>query len=121
MIKNNDLFVFYAAMAIAVMLLITGCDALPFGDTPIREITAAPAQFEGKEVKLKGKVTAVTKLPLVDLKAYTLRDATGEITVSTQGALPAVNATVGLRGTVKSAMIVGGQSLGLRVEEIRRF
>ncbi|MBX3662532.1 MAG: hypothetical protein KF804_08790 [Burkholderiales bacterium] len=120
MIRNKDSFVFWSAMAIAVLLL-AGCDALPFGDTPIRDITAAPANFEGKEVKLRGKVTSVTKLPILDLRSYTLQDATGEISVTTRGELPAADETVGLRGTVRSAAIIGGQSLGLRVEEIRRF
>jgi len=120
MIKNKDVFVFYAAMAIA-LLLLAGCDALPFGYTPIRDITAAPATFEGKEVKLKGKVSSITKLPLLGVNAYTLRDDTGEISIATLGAVPAVNDQVALRGTVKSAAIIGGQVLGLRVEEIRRF
>lgn len=119
--KNRDFFVFYTAMTIAVALLLTGCDALPFGYTPIKEITAAPTNFEGKEVKIKGKVSQIVKLPFIDLKAYTVQDETGEISIATQGALPAVNEQVSLRGTVKSAMIIGGQSVGLRVEEIRRF
>ena len=106
---------------IATVLWLAGCDALPVGVTPIRDITAAPTSFEGKAVKLKGKVTGITKLPLIDMKSYILRDDTGEITVTTQGALPAVNDGVGVRGTVKSTAIIGGQSLGLRVEESKRF
>ncbi|MGA0023840.1 MAG: hypothetical protein ACO3F9_04250 [Burkholderiales bacterium] len=118
--KNNDLIVFWTALLIAVLLL-AGCDALGLGVTPIREVTTAPANFEGKEVRLKGRVLSVTKLPLLDMKAYTLRDDSGEITVLTQGELPAVNDTVGVSGKVSSAVIIGGQSLGLRVEEVRRF
>lgn len=121
MTRNNMLPIMRAASIAVAMLLFAGCDALPFGVTPIRDITAAPANFEGKEVKLKGKVAGIIKLPLLDLKSYTLRDDSGEITVTTQGALPAVNDAVGVRGTVKSTVIIGGQSLGLRVEEIRRF
>ncbi len=119
--KTNRLYIMRAASIAAAVLLLAGCDALPFGVTPIRDITAAPASFEGKEVKLKGKVTGIAKLPLIELKAYTLRDDTGEITVSTRGALPAVNDAVGVRGLVKSTAIIGGQSLGLRVEESKRF
>ena len=121
MLKNSDSMVFYTAVAIAVMLLLAGCDALPFGYTAVKDISATPANFEGKEVKLKGRVTSVTRLPMLDVKAYTLKDDTGEISVATLGALPAVNDEVSLRGTVKSAVIIGGQVLGLRVEEIRRF
>lgn len=119
--KINMLKVIRGFGIAAAVLLFAGCDALSFGVTPIKDVTAAPANFEGKEVKLKGKVASITKVPLLDLKAYTLRDDTGEITVTTQGALPAVNAAVGVYGTVKSTAIIGGQSLGLRVEESRRF
>ena len=119
--KINMLYIMRAAGIAAIVWLLGGCDALPFGVTPIKDVTTAPASFEGKEVKLKGKVASITKVPLLDLKAYTLRDDTGEITVTTQGALPAVNDAVGVRGTVKSTAIIGGQSLGLRVEESKRF
>lgn len=121
MFKNNDVMVFYTAMAIALMLLLAGCDALPFGYTAVKDIQAMPANFEGKEVKLKGKVISLIRLPMLDVKAYTLKDDTGEISVATMGTPPAVNDEVSLRGTVKSAVIIGGQVMGLRVEEIRRF
>jgi cytochrome c-type biogenesis protein CcmE len=107
--------------ALLAALALAGCDCLPFGYTPVKDITAAPANFEGKEVKLKGKVRDVIKLPIVDLKAYTVQDESGEITVTTHGALPAANAEVALKGTVKSAVIIGGHSLGLRVEETKRL
>jgi len=50
-----------------------------------------------------------------------LRDDTAEITVSTEGDLPAVNDHVALKGTVKSAVIIDGQSVGLRVSETKRL
>lgn len=112
---------FTVALSVACAVVLAGCDYLPFGYTPIKEIIAAPASFEGKEVKVKGKVRDVIKLPILDLKAYTLYDEGGEIAVTTHGALPAANAEVALKGTVKSAVIVGGQSLGLRVEETKRL
>jgi cytochrome c-type biogenesis protein CcmE len=109
------------ALSVACAVVLAGCDYLPFGYTPVKDITAAPANFEGKEVKLKGKVRDVIKLPIVDLKAYTLQDESGEITVTTHGALPSANAEVALKGIVKSAVIIGGHSLGLRVEETKRL
>lgn len=108
-----------ALAVVAFALTLTGCDYLPFGYTPVKEITAAPANFEGKEVKLKGKVASIIKL--MGLQAYTLQDETGEITVTTQGRLPATGDAVALKGVVKSAVIIGGQSLGLRVEETKRL
>jgi len=108
-----------SALVVTVAIATGGCDYLPFGYTPTREITSAPGQFEGKEVKLKGRATGT--LMLLGLKAYTLRDDVGEIPGVTQGELPAENAEVVLKGVVKSAVIVGGASLGLRVEETKRL
>jgi len=113
--NDRNLVVLLAALALA------GCDYLPFGYTPVRDIVAAPANFEGKEVKLRGTVKSVTKVPLLNVKTYTLRDDAAEITVSTEGSLPAVNDHVALRGTVKSAVIIDGQSVGLRVSETKRL
>jgi len=107
------------ATVLAMTLPLGGCDYLPFGYTPIREITTAPGQFEGKEVKLKGQARGT--LSLLGLRAYTLSDETGEIPVVTPGSLPAENAEVAIKGIVKSAVIVGGSSLGLRVEESKRL
>lgn len=107
--------------ALLAAITFTGCDYLPFGYTPIKDIIGAPANFEGKEVKLKGKAKDITKLPILNLKMYTLQDDSGEIGITTHGELPAANESVALKGTVKSAVIIGGQSLGLRVEETRRL
>jgi len=111
--------IFAVALTMAGAFALAGCDYLPFGYTPIKDINATPAQFEGKEVKLKGRAKGVTKL--LGLKSYTLQDETGEISVVTEGQLPAENSEVALKGTVKSAMIVGGRSVGLRVEETQRL
>ena len=40
---------FIIVLALASTVVLPGCDYLPFGYTPIKEITAAPGQFEGKE------------------------------------------------------------------------
>jgi hypothetical protein len=113
-VNRNIVIALFAAVALA------GCDYLPFGYTPIKEIVAAPGNFESKEVKIKGKVTEAIKLPILG-QAFILRDEGGEITVITNGTLPSANAEVALTGTVKSTAIVGGQSLGLRVEETKRL
>ncbi|MGE5465603.1 MAG: hypothetical protein ACM3RQ_00355 [Methanocella sp.] len=90
------------------------------GYTRIGDIVASPAQFEGKEVKLKGTVTGALQVPVLELRSYTLRDDTGEIAVLTKDNVPAPQQAVALSGIVRSLAIVGGQSLGLRVEETRR-
>ena len=74
----------FAAAAVAAVLALAGCDY--FGFTPIKDIAATPAQFDGKEVKVKGK--ASNPVQLFSLRSFTVTDDTGEITVSTNGALP---------------------------------
>ena len=106
---------------LAGLLVLSGCDYLPFGYTPVKEIVASPAQFEGKEIRVKGKVKDITKVPLIDLRLYVLDDGSGEVTVVTGNALPAVNETITVKGVVESAAILGGQSLGLRIRETKRL
>ena len=106
---------------LAGLLALSGCDYLPFGFTPVKEIVTSPAQFEGKEVRVKGKVKDIVKVPLVDLKLYVLDDGSGEVTVVTGENLPAVNETVSLKGVVESMAIMGGESIGLRIKETRRL
>ena len=106
--------------ALLLLVALASCDYLPFGYTKISDILAAPTTFEGKRVKLRGTVKDITKVPILELKSFTLQDDTGEISVISPASLPAVNDRVVLEGTVKSMAIIGGQALGLRVEEIRR-
>ena len=106
-------FVFASALALA------GCDYLPFGYVSVNEIAQTPARFEGREVKIKGRAESATSL--LGFRAFVLRDDTGEILVVTEGELPASGEPVALKGIVKSAMIVGGTSVGLRVEETERL
>ena len=107
-------------VAFAAAFAVTGCDYLPFGYTHVKDIMQKPAQFQDKEVKLKGRVR--NTLSVAGVKGYTLREETGEITVVTQGELPKENADVALRGIVKSTVIFGGGTpIGLRIEETKRW
>ncbi len=105
-------------VVIALAALLGGCDYLPFGYTPIGEIVASPGRFEGRDVKVRGEVTQITKLPLVELRSYTLRDESGEILVLTEGALPALDERRAIRAQVKTLAIIDGQSFGLRLIEL---
>ncbi len=106
-------------MTIAVVVL-AGCDYFVY--TSVKDVLATPLKFEGQEVKLKGTVTEVTQLPLLNTKSYTLQDGDAKITVFVmQGTLPAVRDTVKLKGTVKSTMIMNGKAVGQRVEESQRL
>jgi hypothetical protein len=106
---------------IGILFLIAGCDYMPFGYTPIGEINRSPGRFEGKEIRVRGTVTNLNKLPFLEIKIYTLRDETGEITVFTESTLPAMGETIGVKVAVKTTAIVGEQSYGLRLEEIKKL
>ena len=107
------------AAAIAAALALSGCDYMPWGYTQVKDIIAAPARFEGQEVKVKGKVVRVAKI--LAMRGFVLRDETGEITVITYGRLPAENEDVASKGKVMSAVIMGTSAIGLRVEETQRL
>jgi multidrug efflux pump subunit AcrA (membrane-fusion protein) len=112
---------FRATLALAVALPVAACDMLGIGYTPIKEIVAAPARFDGQEVEVTGVVTSSTKVPLVEIKAYVLRADGAELTVTTLGTLPPVDEKVSVQGKVKSAAIVGGRSIGLHLVERKRL
>jgi len=108
---------------VAVLLAVvavSGCDHLPFGYTPVKEIVARPANFDGQEVKLKGRVVDVMRLPVLG-QGYTLEQDGTQLFVLTRGELPAMKSEVALKGIVRSAVIIGGNALGTRVEETRRL
>jgi hypothetical protein len=107
------------ALAIA-LVVISGCANVGIGVTNAGDIKRAPAAFEGKEVTVKGTVSDVLKLPIVEVKSYSLADSTGEIRVTTRGAAPAKGEKLIVRGVVSSAAIVGGHSVGLHVSERER-
>jgi hypothetical protein len=108
-------------LAFGIALPFAACDVLGIGYTSIKEIVAAPARFDGQEVKVTGVVTSATKVPLVETKAYVIRADDAELTVTTLGALPALNEKVSVQGKVESAAIVGGRSIGLHLVESRRL
>lgn len=108
-------------IVLVVAMLSGGCNLVPIGFTTIKEITESPANFDGKEVKLKGKVKSVTKVALLDIKLYVLDDGTGQVTVIPADNLPGENETVAFSGVVENVAIVGGQSLGMHIKETRRL
>ncbi|MDD5247444.1 MAG: hypothetical protein PHY45_00565 [Rhodocyclaceae bacterium] len=115
--KSKTLGTWWAGALCAVLL---GCSVLGIGITHIGDIVANPSRFDGSEVRVKGKVVDVNKLPLLDLKLYTLRDDTGEITVVAGDSLPALNSVAVVRAKVETSAIIQGQALGLRLTEIEK-
>lgn len=108
-------------LLVVLTLLVAACDRLPFGYTAIADIVRAPGSYENKQVRMRGEVTDVVKLPFPDVRYYSLRDGDAEIIVFAGEGLPAVGARVSVVGTVNSPAIIGGVGLGLHVTEQRRW
>jgi hypothetical protein len=104
-----------------LLLLLAGCDYLPCGFTPIGEIVRNPGSLEGKTIKVKGEVTEVTKIPLLEWKSYTLRDDSGEILVLTEETLPALHKKTAIKVQVQTMAIINEQSFGLRLIEVEKL
>jgi hypothetical protein len=111
-----------AALSVAGLLLAGGCASLPVGFTEVREIKAAPASFDGKEVKLKGRLKVLAKVPLMEVALYSLDDGTGEIVViPAEKTMPIDQGTVVISGVVDSMAIMGGSALGLHIRDARKL
>lgn len=99
-------------LLLAVALAATACAG--FGATRIGTILEDPRHYHGRDVTIAGEV--VDSLNLFVIKAYTVRDRTGEILVVTRGAVPREGATVRVEGRVNQAFAVADKSLVVIVE-----
>ena len=106
---------------IAFVVALSGCQYLPFGFTSIGEIVSNPASFDMREIKIKGMVVDSNKVPLIELRVYAVKDDTGTIVVTTQGALPPVGQKIAIRGHVENALILTGKGFGMTVREIEKL
>ena len=101
--------------------VLASCEYLPFGYTPIKDIVANPTAYEGKEVKVRGRVLEVTKIPFVEPKFYTLAADGYQLPVLTEHTTPAVDAEVVVIGRVENIAIIGNQSIGMHIRESKRL
>lgn len=107
--------------ALLLVCLVAGCQYLPVGFTPIGDIVARPTEFEGREIKIRGKVADVSKIPLIDVRGYVLKDETGSILVISHSTVPAMGQHIAVRGQAESALILAGQSFGLTFRELEKL
>jgi hypothetical protein len=107
----------HAWMPCLLLMLVAGCGYA--GKNTVGEIIKEPASFEMREVKLRGTVKPLLKIPFMDSMAYHLQDSTGEIVVWT-GSMPPEGEEVIVRGRVENLIIFSGQNYGLVLKEIER-
>ncbi|MCX7893429.1 MAG: hypothetical protein N2544_13850 [Burkholderiales bacterium] len=111
------------ALLLALALSLAGCEGPREAVTPIRDIVAAPARFEGKEVRIRGRVTGSAEIRMrggASHRSYSVRDATGEMPVVTAGPFPPQGAEVTVRGTVELPPPTGTLAVGPRLRESGR-
>jgi hypothetical protein len=118
-------------MKLAIFMVLTflaaainlGCEnaTLPPIFHKISEIKANPTNWEGKTVRLQGKVLGMVATPLSSVKAYELEDASGTVYVVSNQGLPAKGEQVKVLGKVQNLVIFGTFSLGLAVLEVQRL
>jgi hypothetical protein len=114
---STSRFLSRAVVAVAVASLLSGC-ALAVRRPSIAELKYNPGRYQDKTVAIDGVVTSAWGVPLVPFKLYKVSDGTGEVTVVSQnGRVPAKGAHVRVKGRVNDVATLGGQALGLHLQE----
>jgi hypothetical protein len=107
--------------ALLTLLLLPGCSQLGIGFTKIGDLLANPQKYSAQEVRVRGRVTNVLKLPFVATKIYSIRDDSGEINVRTDREAPMVGAEVRVKGVLDTVATIGEQNVGLHLREVERL
>lgn len=92
--------------------LILSCDTI--STTQIKRILDNPRNYDGKSVSVSGEVADIFSFFVI--KGFVVKDATGEILVVTDKALPKKGSQIKVRGVVKEAFSIGDQQLIVLVE-----
>ena len=107
-------FTILASLALCV-LTTDGCKKA----TPIREVLDNAAGYDGKLVRVAGKVENAAGA--LGYGVYQINDGTGSITVVTKShGAPAKGAEVGVEGTFHSAFTIGTDVVAV-IEETNRY
>lgn len=100
--------------AIAVTLL-AGCVTT---HPRIADIKYNPGRYQNHSVIVNGVVTSSWGVPMMPVRLYKVDDGTGEMTVvSNHGTIPTRGARVSVKGRVNEVATLGGQAVGLHLEE----
>jgi hypothetical protein len=103
--------------ALIVGAMLSGC-ALAVRRPSVAELKYNPGRYHDRTVSIEGVVTSSWGLPLVPLRLYKVDDGTGEMTVVSQGGrVPTKGARVKVKGRVSEVATLGGQSVGLHIQQ----
>ena len=96
---------------------LSGC-ALATRRTTVAELKYNPGRYDDRTVSIEGVVTSAWGIPLMPYKLYKVDDGTGEVTVLSQNnRTPTKGARVRVRGRVNELATLGGQPIGLHLQE----
>jgi hypothetical protein len=103
--------------ALALVLLVSGC-ALAVRRPSVAELRYNPGRYQDHRVSIDGVVTSSWGVPLVPFRLYKVDDGTGEVTVLAQnGRVPTSGSRVRVTGRVQDVATLGGQAIGLHIQQ----
>jgi len=108
-----------SAVLAATALLSGGCNQSG-KVTPIREVVSAQAQYAGQEVSVRGVVSDASRVPVANIKLYSLEQDGVRIVVVTEGELPPLKQMLKVRGRVLPPSAVNGIAVRPRMAETER-
>ncbi len=91
------------------------CNSFPFGYEKISDILTSPSKYNGKSIKIKGKV--IESVIAFGVGYFAISDGTAAIAVIPAKTFPKVGEEVTIRGQVKNAFVIGDKSLTVIVED----
>lgn len=103
------------SFALALILLLGACAAVPATPARIQDIRNDPRTYVDKTVKIAGEVTDV--FSVVVLKYFTVNDGTGSMNVVTDQVLPRKGQRIEVTGKVAELFAFGSEALLVILEE----
>ena len=105
------------AHTLALVMSLSGC-AASLRSPHIVDLRDNPGRYQRHSVSIDGVVTTSWSIPFVPYSLYRVDDGTGEVTVVGRGQhTPTRGAHVRVRGRVEDVGVLGGQAIGLHIQE----
>jgi len=100
----------------ATLAVLAGCTSV----TPIRQLLDDPGRYDGKSVKIEGRVRE--SAGAFGLGTYQVQDNTGTLTVVSQSnGAPRTGDRIGVQGIFQALFTLGSRSLAVLREQSRSF
>jgi hypothetical protein len=104
------------ASLVTLALVLAGCA----GVTPIEDLLNDPSEYDGKTVRIQGKVRGA--VGGLGVGAYEVEDKTGRLTVvSQETSPPRTGADIEVKGKFQALLSLGFKSLAVLQEESRNL